>query len=701
MATLSQRRKRAISIETLLVSHKPPISTLSDFIPSKEGKSKDRDTLVNVMKTQIGNIILSSDTKDSSGEESKLQKQSCITILYKGKWNTLMICLNDILMQFPRDKQKPEDVQLLDIIADMCKYGIKYEESIMQSILEPYKKYLHEHAHLQLPRIVVIQATPPGKSIRNCVEYINSKLYPHISGKDLITLFPGQMQTKIKSTIIITLLNVLENKDRYAISQNLKGWLETNPDSEIFKLLAKSGYKPCHIPYYKSICLCSSCKFTVSDFEIDIWLGSEHKTSFRNKSKTYLLKDKPIKGTLLNIAKQYLYIECECSNHIPISSIIPKYLDMSKDDKDDERYKISPKAKTHLYEIIENLTKSTLLKQYPKELDCYACCNTKEYKFMHTNKYCLHLPCICIDCKSQLFINGIAKIGSFYVNSNYQCVQCLKFEDTGNKHIDNFNKSGGVQPGYIGRFCYECIKPFQAKPTTCSVEQSTNDIPLYCIECTINLAKYNEKIRLTVNCPNKACNNPISRYEGCDVVECPKCTTQFCYGCEYIFINPPNFDWAWTCSCIIDSLHNFPQQYTDKSNSFCEDNYIDYQKRRGITILRIQRDDSDGDEMPELEQPRLAQPILYDSDGDEMPELEQPRLTQPILYDSDGDEIPGLVPPFFNDSDERPELSPPRQDNDSIENNDISNPHNIIDEEDIHRQIALAMELEEDFTTLQ
>ena len=105
--------------------------------------------------------------------------------------------------------------------------------------------------------------------------------------------------------------------------------------------------------------------------------------------------------------------------------------------------------------------------------------------------------------------------------------------------------------------------------------------------------------------------------------------------------------------------------------------------------------------MPELEQPRLAQPILYDSDGDEMPELEQPRLTQPILYDSDGDEIPGLVPPFFNDSDERPELSPPRQDNDSIENNDISNPHNIIDEEDIHRQIALAMELEEDFTTLQ
>ena len=73
MATLSrrqqqqQRRNRAIK-KLPVVS---PI-TLQDFILSEEGKSKDR--LVNVMKTQIGNIILSSDTEDSSGEESKLQE---------------------------------------------------------------------------------------------------------------------------------------------------------------------------------------------------------------------------------------------------------------------------------------------------------------------------------------------------------------------------------------------------------------------------------------------------------------------------------------------------------------------------------------------------------------------------------------------------------------------------------------------------
>jgi hypothetical protein len=625
--------------------------TLSSFFPEIDQPLQLGKTYTPV-ETAIINLtkefILSLDSK-STEEEIELQHKSGITIYYINEWRNLFNTLDtNILKKFIREEQSDEDIILLDIIAPMCKYGLVYNMVTIRKIIKPYMDYLYKKNNLHLPKIVVILATPPGKSIRNCEEHMKSKLEPNISGKSLIQLFPGQSETKIPSYTLIKLLNEVTNLDRIEIAKNLKGWLETNPDTELAKLL-KSCSTPVKIPYYKSICLCKNCKFTVSDSGIDKFLEEEHVTSFRNKKNEFLLKIKPT-GDLLTIAKKFLYIQCHsCSSQIAISSIIPKYLDMNKDEKPDESYKIAEKSKLYLYKIIEKLAEATLVKQFP-DLTCCVCLTDKlSYENVHHNQDCKHTPCICLDCNDAKTVQGHAIRGNFYVNSNYQCLACTAFEPTGNLYIDDFNKTGGVQPGYVGRFCTECIKPFQEKPETCGVEQGNTDISLYCIDCTIHLAEYNKTIRLTVTCPNSLCNTPISRYDGCDVVECPKCNIQFCYGCEFIFVEPPTFEWNWICSCIINN-YSRPKQYNDKSQSTCEDSYFAYQEQRGIIM-----------------------PSLLPEHEPSVPELPVPE------------------PDHINI-------------NINIYNIVIENPlfqeRRILDEEDIQRQILLAENMGDDFSNL-
>ena len=561
---------------------------LAAFIPQIHNKAGVQTyTRVESAIMKLGNeFILSFDIK-ATEEEIVLQKQSGYTIYYYNEWYNLFNSIDiNILRKFIREDQICKDIELLDIIAEMCKYGKTYNESNIQITIKPYMKYLYQKNNLHLPKIVVIQATPPGKSISNCEEHIKSKIEPKISGNSLIHLFPGANETGIRSLFIIRLLNNLTNNDRLEISKNLKGWLESNPNRDLTKIL-KSNSVPVKIPYYKSICLCKKCKFTVSDSGIDKFLEeiTIDSTSFRlEKCPELILKTKP-RGDILSIAKKFLYIQCSsCFSYIAISSIIPKYLDMSKDEKTDESYKIAEKAKLYLYKIICELSQKTLDRQFPDLTCCVCLTENLSYDSVFQNQECNHLPCICLDCNEQKHTQGIAIKGKFYENRIYQCLSCTAFEPSGNLDIDEFNKNGGVQPGYVGRFCYECIKPFQAKPETCGVEQGNTDISEYCIDCTIKLAEYNKSIRLTVNCPNPICNTPISRYDGCDVVECMQCHMQFCYGCEYMFINPPDYEWNWSCSCLID--YRMPKKYNDKSQSTCEDKYIDFQERRGIIIPR-------------------------------------------------------------------------------------------------------------------
>lgn len=636
--------------------------TLAAFLPEIEQQSLPKQVTqvtqvthsYTPVETAIINLskefILSLDSK-STEEEIELQKQSGITIYYINEWRNLFNTLDiNILKKFIREEQSDKDIILLDIIASLCKYGLVYNMETIRRIIKPYMDYLYKKNNLFLPKIIVILPTPPGKSISNCEEHMKSKLEPYITGKSLIHLFPGQSETKIPSQTIINLLNNLTNLDRIEISKNLKEWLENNPETELAKLL-KSCETPVKIPYYKSICLCKSCKFTVSDSGIDKFLEEKHISSFRHKNNEFLLKKKPT-GDLLTIAKKFLYIQCHsCSKQIAVSSIIPKYLDMIKDEKPEESYKISEKAKLYLYKIIEKLTESTLVKQFP-EFTCCVCLTDKlAYENIYHNQECKHTPCICLECNDSKTIQGRAIKGNFYLNSNYQCLACTAFETTGNFYIDEFNKSGGVQPGYIGRFCYQCIKPFQEKPETCGVEQETTDISLYCIDCTIHLAEYNKKIRLTVTCPNPLCNTPISRYDGCDVVGCPQCNIQFCYGCEYIFINPPSFEWNWTCSCIIEN-YSRPKQYNDKSQSTCEDKYIEYQSQRGIIMPLIP--------------PQHVLPVLE-------PELPVPEPEHINININ----IYNIV----------------------IENHPFQE-RRILDEEDIQRQILLAENMGDDFSNL-
>lgn len=674
--------------------------TLGSFLPEQpEQPAQSSETVLKYTPVESAMIklgssfLLSLDSK-ATEEESVLQKQAKLTIYYSNEWRNLFNVLEtNILKNFILQEQNEKDKVLLTIIADMCKYGLVYNEVTIRRIIKPYMDYLYKKNNLYLPKIVVIPATPPGKSISNCEEHIKSKLEPHISGKNLIHLFPGESETKIPSVFLIRLLNNLTNGDRIEISKNLQEWIVNNPDKDLVKILKGSCPTPVKIPYYKSLCLCKNCKFTVSDSGIDEFLEKEHKTSFRNKKNEFLLKIKPT-GDLLNIAKKFLYIQCHsCSRQIAISSIIPKYLDMSKDEKPDESYKIAEKAKLYLYKIIEKLAEATLLKQFP-DLSCCICLSDKlSYEQIYQNQDCKHEPCICLDCNNSKTDQGRAIRGNLYVNSNYQCMACTAYEPTGNPDIDEFNKNGGVQPGYVGRFCYECNKPFQQKPETCGVEQDNNDISLYCIDCIIYLAEYNKKIRLSVICPNPQCNTPISRYDGCDQVECLHCNTTFCYGCEYIFINPPEFEWNWSCSCVIDPYRR-PKEYNDKSQSVCENKYIEYQERRGVIIQPL---------------PILALPIPIL----EIPiqELAVPEIHIPISEVA-VPEVP--IPEIAVPEVPIPEIAVPELENSDININIININYNYInigavnpsfqeivsDEDDIQRQILLAMQFEDDFSHL-
>jgi len=648
-------------------------TNLGAFLPDQpehlalSSEAVSKYTPVESAMIKLGSSFLLSLDSKATEEEMVLQKQAKLTIYYSNEWRNLFNVLEiNILKKFILQEQNEKDVVLLTIIADMCKYGLVYNEFTIRKLIKPYMDYLYKKNNLYLPKIIVIPTTPPGKSISNCEEHIKSKLEPHISGKNLIHLFPGESETKIPSVFLIRLLNNLTNGDRIEISKNLQEWIVNNPDKDLVKILKGSCSTPVKIPYYKSICICNKCKYTVSDSGINEFLEKEHTTSFRNKKNEFLLKIKPT-GDLLNIAKKFLYIQCHsCSRQIAISSIIPKYLDVSKDEKPDESYKIAEKAKLYLYKIIEKLAEVALLKQFP-DLSCCVCLTDKlSYEHIHQNQECKHEPCICLDCNNFKTVQGRAIKGNLYLNSNYQCMACTAFEPTGNPDIDEFNKNGGVQPGYVGRFCYECNKPFQQKPETCGVEQGNSDIPLHCIDCTIALAEYNTKIRLTVTCPNPQCNTPISRYEGCDVVQCSNehCNIQFCYGCEYIFNNAPTFEWYWECSCVIRSVN--PRQYNDKSQSTCEDKYIKYMEGRGIIIQPLQP---------------IPEPAIS---GIAIPEIAVPEITVPEPENNDINiNIININYNYINIG----VANPPVQEI-------------VSDEDDIQRQILLAMQYEDDFSHL-
>ena len=605
--------------------------------------------------------ILSSDKKPTNltEEEIKLLKESKdknkIHVYFADEWFTFFNLLANVVLKhrpyLVNVDMEDKDCELFHILLKMCSLEQNYTDLTIEFKLKKYNLYMNRKNHTYLPLIISIPPTPPGKSTPNYIVHIKSSIEPKIKGESLLHLFPGSKETGVDSSVLIDLLNTLPTTDKIEISKNLKGWVKTNPDHTLSVMLLKSG----KIPYYSSFCICKKCKYLVSDSEIDKFLESPLlMASLRRKDDSnIILKQKPA-NKILDIAKNFLYIACpspSCSEYISASSIIPKYLGVFKD----------VKVKEFIYKIFVNLAEKCLLSQFP-ELSCCVCLTDKlTFDSMFQNQECKHLPCICLECNDAKINKGLPQKGQFYVNSDYQCLACTAFEPTGNPSIDTFNKNGGVQQGYVGRFCMECVKPFQQKPETCGVEQGNTDIPEYCIDCIIRLAEYNKKIRLTVTCPNLKCNTPISRYDGCDVVECPQCNTQFCYGCEYIFVEPPTFEWNWTCSCIIDHYYYYsgPKQYNDKSHSVCEDRYIEYQSRRGISI------------------PRLQLRLLPQE-----PELPVPELVIPV---------PEVVLPVPEAEIEHTNIN--------IFNISVANPllqERVNDEDDIQRQILLSMQYEDE-----
>jgi hypothetical protein len=537
-------------------------------------------------------FVLSFDINPTD-EEIELQIKTNIIVFYYNDWRKFFNYLDiNILKNFVRQEQNSDDIILLDIIAKMCTYNFVYNKNTIGTIICKYNKYLRNKSHL--PKIIIIEGTQalPGISIPNCVNHLKSKLQKqNIKSNKLLHLFRG-IDSGISSE---TLCNIIDNftcDDRLQISINLKGWIKQNP-GKLPKALEI-------VPKYPSICVCSNCNFMISDSRIEEFIEGEHISSFRMKDNPEIIfTKKPNVKNLLYLAQNFLYIQCtSCTKQIHISNLITKYTQAINKVIEFEKIKL----KTNLYKICVKLVELTLLKQFP-EGECILCAEILPYDKLHKLDSCKHDPCICLKCNDIKLENGKPVRGNIIRNSNSQCLSCTAFEPTYYNILNEFNSEGGVLPGYVGRFCYECCSPFQQKPETCGVEVS--DISLHCVECTISLAEYNKKIRLVVICPNEQCKNPTSRYYGCDVVTCLKCNIQFCYGCEYIFTNPPDFEWGWECTCL--NMYSNPKQYNDKSQSQCEDKYINYQYGRGVIIER--------QEVPIPEQEVEPEPIQAPNPG--------------------------------------------------------------------------------------
>jgi hypothetical protein len=137
--------------------------------------------------------------------------------------------------------------------------------------------------------------------------------------------------------------------------------------------------------------------------------------------------------------------------------------------------------------------------------------------------------------------------------------------------IIEFMKNGGIKDKHNGRFCNRCCIPFQ-EPTSCDAEDSRAS--LTCPKCTIWLAERNHRIRLFIYCPNSECGIMLQREDGCDVIKCTGCYTQFCFGCSVIFPKPPSYEWNWRCSCLIEDTS--PREYSDNPSRCLEFYYKRY-----------------------------------------------------------------------------------------------------------------------------
>jgi len=521
-------------------------------------------------------------------------------------------------------KEGTEEKKLCCILMSMCteftkcyrmNIQVMYYINVLKSVTSTYRKYAGNHHGL--PNIVFLDVSPPGNPIRNVEAYLTNKVIPNV--RDLLLLLPGTEQLGMKPSTVLEKLERLPLSIKLGLVKNPQQCVADNP----YTFLSMFGIKsPSGMPQHPSFLVCSCCSTTVSDtylrsfleaLETGKWqlqlrtpLSKEEKLIMRQKGATDftppIAKDKQpfcnvsLQKDIMRIVRENLFVVCAgCKKPISMETLITKFYQVFVDKK-------------FIDTLCDKLVKRAIETQFP-DIECNICLEVIPYEKTHYNQVCSHLPCICIECQKIKLLNSIPEKGKIFINSDYRCLVCQKPDLAFGSIIDyvifqsqsqsqsmiqsvipnfwsnfwskciqqgfphpnvmngiiEFMKNGGIKDKHNGRFCNRCCIPFQ-EPTSCDAEESRAS--LFCPKCTIWLAERNHRIRLFIQCPNSECGIMFHREDGCDVIKCTGCNTQFCFGCSVIFPKPPSYEWGWTCSCLIKNTK--PKEYSDNPSRCLE-----------------------------------------------------------------------------------------------------------------------------------
>lgn len=144
------------------------------------------------------------------------------------------------------------------------------------------------------------------------------------------------------------------------------------------------------------------------------------------------------------------------------------------------------------------------------------------------------------------------------VNNSWCKCYCGVFQPTEIPELNDLIKKG-IEANDAIRFCATngCKNPYIVQ-TSCS---GIDNISMYCTSCTEARKPQidSSRSREFVLCPGcDVATERIGEFD-CDFMTCSQCSTEFCYGCSYIFPRGEVFDWE--CTCLEPGTSGFAREY--------------------------------------------------------------------------------------------------------------------------------------------
>jgi len=215
----------------------------------------------------------------------------------------------------------------------------------------------------------------------------------------------------------------------------------------------------------------------------------------------------------------------------------------------------------------------------PEVLSEVFCANCQDtYKIVDTiPTTCHHF--ICKECnkennsvltKAKTSMNAEDKNIPIFV---CRCLACNTIQPTGDAKLDKLLCDAPLEGSEYLRYCSctkfgNCTNPYKTQ-LSCGANEA--DIEKNCSSCIDEIQRQlgDHRSRKSVKCPG--CPASLSRDGGCDFVRCSKCTTEFCYGCQFVFEKGTLYDWK--CTTETTDGYGAERDYNDIETSTCADKY--------------------------------------------------------------------------------------------------------------------------------